>query len=350
MSSKFTNWTTFGQNHALNFFLKSVEKNMLSHAYLINGPKGVGKLTIALDLAFLVNFSYIFQDDQIIDVQKNDQASRIRRGLNSDVKIIDIDTPYFLDGKEIRSKINISIEHIKNIKKDTSIKAFEGKSKIFIIQNSHRMTTEAANAFLKILEEPFEDNYFILTTDSINNIPKTIISRCQIVNLNRVEEDLISEMLQNRFQIDVEKSKILAHFSRGCPGWAISAVSDEILLDSYYQMSNRIFEIISENVEGRLNYSRKLSNQFRKSRSEVYSELDGWIDWFRDLALIKNELPDYILFRENIDAYNNLSNNIEIEAIVDSINLLFQTKENLDKNVSTNLVLDVMLLELPILR
>ena len=82
---------------------------MLSHAYLINGPKGVGKLTIALDLAFLVNFSYIFQDDQIIDVQKNDQASRIRRGLNSDVKIIDIDTPYFLDGKEIRSKINISI-------------------------------------------------------------------------------------------------------------------------------------------------------------------------------------------------------------------------------------------------
>ena len=78
--------------------------------------------------------------------------------------------------------------------------------------------------------------------------------------------------------------------------------------------------------------------------------MDGWIDWFRDLALIKNELPDYILFRENIDAYNNLSNNIEIEAIVDSINLLFQTKENLDKNVSTNLVLDVMLLELPILR
>ena len=66
---------------------------MLSHAYLINGPKGVGKLTLALDLAFLVNFSYIFKDDQIIDVQKNDQASRIRRGLNSDVKIIDIDTP-----------------------------------------------------------------------------------------------------------------------------------------------------------------------------------------------------------------------------------------------------------------
>ena len=78
--------------------------------------------------------------------------------------------------------------------------------------------------------------------------------------------------------------------------------------------------------------------------------MDGWIDWFRDLALIKNELSDYILFRENIEAYNNLSNNIEIEAIVNAINLLFQTKENLDKNVSTNLVLDVMLLELPILR
>ena len=78
--------------------------------------------------------------------------------------------------------------------------------------------------------------------------------------------------------------------------------------------------------------------------------MDGWIDWFRDLALIKNELSDYILFRENIEAYNNLSNNIVIEAIVNAINLLFQTKENLDKNVSTNLVLDVMLLELPILR
>ena len=67
-------------------------------------------------------------------------------------------------------------------------------------------------------------------------------------------------------------------------------------------------------------------------------------------ALIKNELSDYILFRENIDAYNNLSNNVEIESIVNAINLLFQTKENLDKNVSTNLVLDVMLLELPILK
>ena len=255
--------------------------------------------------------------------------------------------PFKGDLKYLVSKINISIEHIKTIKRETSIKPFESKSKVFIVQDCHNMTNEAANSFLKILEEPFENNYFILTTDLIDQIPETIVSRCQLVSLGRVNSNSISEMIEKKFNVNHKKSKTIARFSKGCPGWAISAVNDEILVDSYKQLFSRIKDVISSSIEQRLNYSRKLSIQFRNNRNEVYAELDGWVDWFRDLALLKNQLGKYILFGENIFEYKKYLDQLGIEDIVNSINIIIYTRENLEKNVSPNLTLDVLLLELP---
>ena len=349
MNQNFFGWTTFGHDEAIDFFLKSAQKNQLPHANLIVGPSRVGKTTLAFDLACLIN---LYPDeeklqDQIIDIQKNDKAQRIIRGLNSDIRLFNIDTPYVLNGKKVVSKINISIEHIKTIKRETSIKPFESKSKVFIIQDCHNMTNEAANSFLKILEEPFENNYFILTTDLIDQIPETIVSRCQLVSLGRVNSNSISEMIEKKFNVNHKKSKTIARFSKGCPGWAISAVNDEILVDSYKQLFSRIKDVISSSIEQRLNYSRKLSIQFRNNRNEVYAELDGWVDWFRDLALLKNQLGKYILFGENIFEYKKYLDQLGIEDIVNSINIIIYTRENLEKNVSPNLTLDVLLLELP---
>ena len=88
MNQNFFGWTTFGHDEAIDFFLKSAQKKQLPHANLIVGPSRVGKTTLAFDLACLIN---LYSDeeklrDQIIDIQKNDKAQRIIRGLNSDIR------------------------------------------------------------------------------------------------------------------------------------------------------------------------------------------------------------------------------------------------------------------------
>ena len=131
-----------------------------------------------------------------------------------------------VDGTEIKSRVNISIEHIQDIKKEASLKPFEGEAKVFIIEGAQNMTLEASNALLKILEEPYDLVFFVLTTSSTAHLPETIISRCQVLSLRSVKKSEIAENLSNIYGLDHLESNNLSSLSRGRPGWAVAAVKD----------------------------------------------------------------------------------------------------------------------------
>ena len=137
-------WETFGHTAAIRLLTKSFEANRLAHAYLITGPEKVGKRTLALDMACMVNTEPVadmFGQSTDIDLSKSHQAERIRAGIHSDVEVIDPATelPASSERKAV-SKTTISIDHIRQIViSGSSTKPFEGMKKVFILDGAHRM-------------------------------------------------------------------------------------------------------------------------------------------------------------------------------------------------------------------
>ena len=146
-----------------NRLAKPIEDHQSAHALLIKGDQGIGKAKLALSLAA----SFLSEN---IDLNEED----INEGKIPDCKLINPD-----EGKEI-----ISIDQIRALKSFMLLTSLKGKGKVAIINPAHAMNRAAANSLLKILEEPPQDTLIILITEA-NNLPKTIISRVQIIEVNR---------------------------------------------------------------------------------------------------------------------------------------------------------------------
>ena len=143
---------------------KPIGRHQSAHALLIKGDQGIGKSKLALSLAA----NFLSED---IDIDEDD----INEGRLPDCKLISPD-----EGKEI-----ISIDQIRLLKSFMLLTSLKGKGKVAIINPAHAMNIAAANSLLKILEEPPQDTLIILISEPSSNLPKTIISRVQIIEVNR---------------------------------------------------------------------------------------------------------------------------------------------------------------------
>lgn len=137
------------QNHATDILRRSLKQGKVSHAYLLTGPKGVGKTSIARVLAHEINELPYSNDEPHLDIIEIDAAS------NNGVE----------DVRELRDRVNL-----------TPIAA---NRKIYIIDEVHMLSKPAFNALLKTLEEPPAHVVFILATTDLHKVPATIISRTQ---------------------------------------------------------------------------------------------------------------------------------------------------------------------------
>ena len=151
-------------DEAYNRLAKPIEDHQSAHALLIKGDQGIGKAKLAMSLAA----SFLSEN---IDLNEED----INEGKIPDCKLINPD-----EGKEI-----IFIGQIRELKSFMFLTSLKGRGKVAIINPAHAMNRAAANSLLKILEEPPQDTLIILITEANNNLPKTIISRVQIIEVNR---------------------------------------------------------------------------------------------------------------------------------------------------------------------
>ncbi len=159
-----------GQQQVASFFINTIKYNKISHAYLFSGPRGTGKTSMARLFAKILNCSG----------KTSYEPCGVCRNC------VEFDRGAAVDIIEMDAASNRKIDDIRSLRDDVAFMPVNGRYKIFILDEAHMLTTEAANAFLKTLEEPPPYVIFILATTEHHKIPATILSRCQSVKFSRI--------------------------------------------------------------------------------------------------------------------------------------------------------------------
>ncbi len=165
-----------GQKHITDILARAVKAGRISHAYLLTGPRGVGKTSVARILAHEINGLPYSDDSTHLDIIEIDAAS------------------------------NNGVEDVRDLREKVQIAPSSAKKKIYIIDEVHMLSKAAFNALLKTLEEPPEHVVFILATTDIDKLPATIISRTQRYGFRAIApEDAIKHL---KYIAKEEKIKI----------------------------------------------------------------------------------------------------------------------------------------------
>jgi len=324
-------WQVIGQDKVLSLLDYSLKNNAIAHAYLIVGPRHVGKGTLASNLAQALNC-----DGPELPCGQCRSCQRILEGKHADI------TPIGLD-----SKTEIGIDDIRGLQRIANLPPYEGKYKVFIIDDAEYLSTEAANSLLKILEEPPQSVVWLLLVAEEEHLLPTIISRCQRLELKPVPSEQVQEALVNSYGIETNRAKLLAQLCRGRLGWALSALANDDILEQRSQRIDRLVSLLTASLDQRFTYAQELASQFSQNRRTGAEIIKIWLDWWRDLMLIKGGCREAII---NIDYQAILEKQArglslgEIKAFLTSLCLL---QDEISKNVNPRLVFEWLMLNLP---
>lgn len=230
---------------------KIVESGRIPHAFLFFGQEKIGKKTLALEFAKLLNCK-----NSILGVpcENCPSCNAFQKKLHPDFIFIEA------ENKEIK------IAQIKEMIWKLSLKPFLSFFKIVLIDQAHLLNQEARDALLKTLEEPRGDTILILITEYPETLSSTILSRVQKIKFQPVDLIEIKEYLKTQKFSDREIEEII-WFSIGSPGKAIDFASNPEKLKIHKQKINEFAKILNSDLVSRFQYVKNLSleNDFREN-------------------------------------------------------------------------------------
>lgn len=320
-----------GHEWAVEMLAGAIQHDRIGHAYLITGPAQVGKTTLAITFAMALNCL----SDGTRPCGTCRPCTLIASGKYPDVSMVEPEISN-------RGKKTIKIDTMRDLQRKLQLAAVEARYKIGIISEFDAANTNAANAFLKTLEEPPGETVLILTATEADALLDTIKSRCRVVGVRPIPTEQIQQALVTRWHVSAEQAHLLAHLANGRLGWAVDASQDPALIQLRLDQLTLLHEILGSNIVSRFKHAEKLAKQPDK----LFDLLNIWLTWWRDLVLLFNDSENLI----NIDERTRLEQLMAIWPAEDILTSLNQTKSTLwqlERNVNIRLALENLFLTYP---
>lgn len=252
-----------GQDRAITLMQRAYESKRLAHAYLFVGSEGIGKKRVAMEYVKWINCEAPTPDGACDHCAS---CNAIAHGTNPDILLFQTE------------KASISIDDIKALQKDIQYQQTTARYRSIIIDDAEKMTTEAANSFLKTLEEPPRGTIIILITHSVAPMLKTIVSRCHVMRFRMLsDEEKIKILAQCTHSTDIEPIKNALYRAGGVIHAAQGYLENPD--DETYAMYAAIEDAL---------HAKTLS-------SEIFSKLDTFV---KDREACK-ELLHFLIARES---------------------------------------------------
>ena len=266
-----------GQDGLKDYFSESIRQKKVSHAYILNGERSAGKEFIAHIFAMAPQCEQIIDNGTILEPCGECHSCKQAISQNQpDIIRITHEKPNSIGVEDIRVQIN----------NDMGIKPYNSPYKIYIMNEGEKMTVQAQNALLKTLEEPPEYGVIMILTTNVEALLPTIISRCVVLNMKPVPDELVKKYLMEQIQIPDYKADLCVAFARGNLGEAkilgssedFDKVKEEAVMLLKYVKDMEINEIVA---------AIKKINEYKL---DVNDYLDILAIWYRDVLLLKPQM------------------------------------------------------------
>lgn len=301
-----------GQKRAINILSAHLSSGNLSHAYLLIGREGTGKEHLAKELSRYILCPNI-KDDEC------DSCRKFKVGSHPDF--------IYLNGKE-----GIKIEQVRETIEMIGLSPLMSEKKVCLISRAENLGIEAANALLKTLEEPPADSILILTTNSEKRLPRTIISRCQMIKLDPVSEREIFRILEKDFSR--EEIEGVLSLSEGSIGEAKKLLTDKEALKDKKKLLADISTLLSSKS---LTERFKLIEEYEKKKRlrELFELLSRIV--FSALLTSEERPENEILLA--------MPGEVSKRRQVELARKILKIYRNLDYNVSLRVALEEMMIK-----
>ncbi|MEX0778444.1 MAG: DNA polymerase III subunit delta' C-terminal domain-containing protein [Balneolales bacterium] len=354
-----------GQQTAREKLGKIISSGRLSHAYLLAGPPGIGKKPLALALAEVVNGIdnltdlegtatskksswYLHPDIHVYlpmpaTASRDELKERVKLLADDPYEIVDFTTrPSLTDQTEAKNrKAFYSIEYFRErIRPATKLKPNEGQRTVVIISNIENMRVEGFNAFLKMLEEPAERLMFILTTDNIDAILPTVISRCQLIQCTALTHE---EIKQGLITYDKQDETSAAYLSRIAAGnYSLTRFYDpDTLKTNRDQVIEFLRYAFSQDAKNIITISRNWHSDLnQEGQIALMNILEAFI---RDLMIYEASGNEELITNtdqlDTIRKFCTSLTNARLDAMIMEVS---EARKLLQQNVNARLVLTVL--------
>ena len=316
-----------GQEQLKEHIQNAITSNKVSHAYIINGERNAGKEFIARIFAMTLQC-------EKGGIEPCNECHSCKQALSHnqpDIVYISHEKPNSIGVEDIRGQIN----------NDIGIKPYNSPRKIYIMNEGEKMTPQAQNALLKTLEEPPEYAVIFILTDNVEALLPTIISRCVVLNMKPVSDNLVKKYLMEELGVPDYKANICVAFARGNIGKAKLLASSE----EFEKVKDEAITLVKYINDMEINEIVKAIKKIMEYKLDVNDYLDILTVWYRDVLLFKaTKDMNSLVFKQEIQQIRRVADRSTYEGIENIVSALQQAKRRLEANVNFDLTMELMLL------
>jgi len=313
-----------GHERQKNILRHALKSHRVAHAYLFEGPDGVGKRLVALALARAL----LCETNQ--GCGDCTACRKVDHNNHPDVHLLDS------EGNIIK------IDQVRALQQQLSLRPLEGRYRICLIDGAEQLNPAAANALLKTLEEPQPQTVIILLSSQPESLLVTIRSRCQRLPFQRLPKKQLAEILAERLELSATEAAVLAALSEGSFKKALGRNRE-----LYLQRRRELLKELLALSAGSIIPLFKLADQLAADKEQIIDILEIFQAFYRDLLLLKHGRPEQELV--NLDLKELLYRQLKSEttySLLRKLRALDDGRYHLQRNVNRQLALECMLMHM----
>jgi len=323
-----------GNEQRRRMLTHALQTDTLSHAYLLLGPEGVGRHTLAYELAAAVNCERRHERGQALPCRRCSACRRIFSGQYPDLHVL----------RPAEDRTLIGVDEVRALREDMFLSATEANVKVYLIERAETMTVQAQNALLKVLEEPPMRVLLFLLTSSLDGLLTTVKSRTVCIRMERLSDELLLRALKEKAEADglhVSDStyQTAIRHSEGVLGRALALIQPA-RAEAEERERERIVHLFSA-LSAKASYTalHATLSEFGTKRAELAEATDRMTEAVRDLLAIKMDEGAPLLFFILREKAEDLAKSFTVRALCGMADALTAAREKLDKNANMTLLL-----------
>jgi DNA polymerase-3 subunit delta' len=324
------NWGLIGHEWAVDLLRQHVARGELRHAYLITGPAGVGRRTLALRLAQAINCPQPAAPGEPCGACRT--CLQIEGMRYADLNVIQAEN----EGGVLK------IDQVREVLRTVSLKPFQSPYRVAVFLRFHEANANAQNALLKTLEEPPGHALLLLTADNAEQLLPTVVSRCETLRLRPLPVDDVTNFLSARGTPDGQ-ARLLAHLSGGRPGYALRLLSDPSALSFREERLAEFRALMGSSRRAKFAAAEKLA----RDRDALRRVLLIWSAYWRDVLLLAARSDAPLTNIDRAPELESIAASASLPVAREAVSDIELAIERLERNVNPRLLAEVLLMELP---